>query len=63
MRIFKQDRPGDWSAPIARVADELRRLAALRSYRGPLVGLRGVDERGVLTTWCPRREAGTPTTA
>jgi len=44
------------SAPAQ--AEALRRRAALRSYHGPLVGLRDVDERGVLTTWCPRREAG-----
>jgi hypothetical protein len=30
MRLFRQDRPGDWSAPVARAADELRRLVAER---------------------------------
>ncbi len=62
--------PSDaWQRNQRRVADELRRLAATRTIDPhalgalPLVGLHGVDERGVLTTWCPRREAGTPTTA
>ncbi|MBI5725731.1 MAG: tetratricopeptide repeat protein [Planctomycetes bacterium] len=28
MRLFRQEKPGDWSGPAAKIADELRRLAA-----------------------------------
>lgn len=30
MRVFQQQRAGDWSAPVERVADELRRMVAER---------------------------------
>jgi hypothetical protein len=60
LRLFRQDRPGDWSAPVARVAAELRRLAATHRYGGmPLVGLRDVGPDGALRTWTPRRETST----
>ncbi len=43
---------------LARVAAELRRLAATHRYGGmPLVGLKGVDEDGALVSWPPRPEA------
>jgi len=63
LRLFHQRRLGDWSAPIAEAADALRRLVAGRSVDPqslgalPLVGLKDVDERRALTTWCPRRTA------
>jgi len=40
----------------ARLPSADRAIAALRSYHGPLVGLRDVDEHGVLQSWLPRRE-------
>jgi hypothetical protein len=30
MRIFRQERPGDWVPVVARVAEELNRLVAER---------------------------------
>ena len=41
MRLFRQDRPGDWQAVIARVADELRARAAPSTTAMPRTGSRG----------------------
>jgi len=57
-RLFRQARRGDWSAPIARAADELATLAERHRYGGlSLCGLRGTDERGSLVSWTPERPA------
>ncbi len=63
LELFRQEHHGDWSAPVARVADALRRLAASRAVEPanlgalPLVGLRGIDEHGAFVSWLPERAA------
>ena len=58
VRLFRQERLGDWSAPVARVADELRRRAATHRLGGmSIIGVKGTDERGALVSWLPERAA------
>jgi len=63
VKLCRQRTLGDWSAPIAQVADALRRLAASRALEPanlgalPLVGLKGIDERGAYVSWLPKRGA------
>ncbi len=61
LTLFRQATLDDWSAPVAQVADALRRLAASRALDPanlralPLVGLKGIGSDGRFVSWLPER--------